>query len=156
MTELLTKLFDLLFGWIPRFTIIDPNEAGIKLSCGKYVGDRGPGLHWYWPIISDVRSVNVTTQEINLANQLIDGVGASGVIWYVIFNVHDALLNVQDYDAALPDAAMGILAAHIGEPLSELRKSVKDELNETAEMWGIKVIDVTITDRSPCIGVKVM
>ena len=150
------KLFDLLFGWIPRFTIIDPNEAGIKLSCGKYVGDKEPGLHWYWPVISDVRSVNVTTQEINLDNQLIDGVGVSGVIWYVIFNVHDALLNVQDYDKALPDAAMGILSAHINEPLSELRECVMHELNEKAEEWGIKVTDVTITDRSPCIGVKVM
>lgn len=156
MTELFTKLFDRLFAWIPRFTIINPNEAGIKLSRGKYISDCGPGMHWYWPVISDVQLVNVTTQEINLANQLIDGVGASGVIWYIIFNVHDALMNVQDYDVALPDAAMGILAAHITKPLSELRKSVKDELNEVAEKWGIKVTDVTITDRSRCIGVKVM
>jgi len=156
MFELITKLFGRFFGWVPRFIIINPNESGIKLSCGKYVGDRESGLHWYWPIVSDIQAINVTTQEINLANQLLDGVGVSGVIWYTIFNVHDALLNVQDYDVALPDAAMGILATHITEPLPELRKSVKNELNEIAEVWGIKVIDVTITDRSPCIGVKVM
>ena len=156
MTELLTKMFDLLFGWVPRFTIIDPNEAGIKLSRGKYIGDRGPGLHWYWPLISDIRTANVRTQEINLANQLLDGTGASGVIWYTIFNVHDAYMNVQDYDIALPDAAMGILAAHIDEPIPELRESVMNELNEIAEEWGIKVTDVTITDRSPCIGIKIM
>ncbi len=156
MTDFFSKLFEVLFGWIPRFSIIQPDEAGIKLSCGKYICDLEPGLYWYWPLISSIKTTPVKTQEINLDNQLIDGIGISGVIWYIIFNVHDALLNVHDYDEAVPNAAMGIVALHVNEPLLELCELVKNELNELSEEWGIKVTRVTITDRSPCIGVKVM
>ena len=159
MTEFITKLFDILFCWCPRFTIVQPDEKGVRVTCGGWVENLDPGLHWYWPMLTTMDTVNVSPQFIDLPNQYVttddgDTVAISGVVGYHIIDPKEALYNVQDYDVSLPNLAMGIIASKVGS--DSLTDDVLAELNNRAEPWGIEIDSVIITDYAECWCVRLI
>ncbi|MBS1790850.1 MAG: slipin family protein [Acidobacteria bacterium] len=135
-------------------------ERAVVLRLGKYVGLRGPGLFWVMPFLDTV-SVYVDQRIITTnfaAEQTLTAdtvpVNVDAVLFWMVYDVEKAALEVQDYAQAVSWAAQTALRDIIGKTtLTELlkgRERIEDELqrliDERTTPWGVTVQSVEMRD----------
>lgn len=155
--SLFTSIADFLLN-VPPYAVIEPNEGGVFLRGGKYKKTLACGWYWKYPIYDTVRTLDITTQVINLPNQSIttkDGhcAAASGAIEYSISDVRKALLCIQDFDISLQNLAMGTIAHYLNRKIyadctdiGGLESEVLKALRRKVEDWGLYITKFWITD----------
>jgi uncharacterized membrane protein YqiK len=140
--------------------IADQWEKAIVLRMGKYIGLRGPGLFFTIPIVDKVdnyidQRVRVTEfkAEQTLTKDTVP-VNVDAVVYWTVWDVEKAALEVQDYGMAIAYIAQTGLRDVIGKhELAELlqeRDKVTDLLqrilDEHTNPWGITCQNVGIKD----------
>src|SRR5262245_9578808 len=135
-------------------------ERAVVLRLGRYVGLRGPGLFWILPLLVRV-SVYVDQRIITTnfaAEQTLTAdtvpVNVDAVLFWMVYDVEKAALEVQDYSQAVSWASQTALRDIIGRTaLTELlrgREKIEDELqkliDERTTPWGVTVQSVEMRD----------
>jgi regulator of protease activity HflC (stomatin/prohibitin superfamily) len=135
-------------------------ERGVVLRLGKYVGLRGPGLFWIIPGIDQVSTWidqrTITTSfaaEQTLTADTVP-VNVDAVLFWMVYDVEKAALEVQDYKLAVSWAAQTALRDIIGRtPLTVLlrgREQIEAQLqkliDERSNPWGVTVQSVEMRD----------
>jgi regulator of protease activity HflC (stomatin/prohibitin superfamily) len=135
-------------------------ERGVILRLGNYVGLRGPGLFWVIPGIDQVASWidqrTITTSfaaEQTLTADTVP-VNVDAVLFWMVYDVEKAALEVQDYKLAVSWAAQTALRDIIGRtPLTVLlrgREQIEAQLqkliDERSNPWGVTVQSVEMRD----------
>jgi regulator of protease activity HflC (stomatin/prohibitin superfamily) len=135
-------------------------EKAVVLRLGKYVGLRGPGLFWIVPLIDSVSTYVdqrvITTSfaaEQTLTSDTVP-VNVDAVLFWMVYDVEKAALEVQDYPQAVSWAAQTALRDIIGRTsLTELlrgRERIEDELQKLIDSrsnpWGVTVQSVEMRD----------
>ena len=154
----LLQILEKVFCAVPRWTFVEPDEAGIRVTFGKRVKDLVPGWYWYCPLFQNVRNVNVVSQVIDLPEQILtskDGktVYISGGIVYSIRHPRKAILNVQDYDEAIQVIGMRYITQYVMEHdfeeckrIAEVCKGILEDVRRHGFKWGMEVEDAFLTD----------
>jgi len=140
--------------------IADQWEKGVVLRMGKYSGLRGPGPFMIIPIIDKV--VNYIDQRVRVtefkAEQTLTKdtvpVNVDAVVYWTVWDVEKAALEVQDYERAIAYVAQTGLRDTIGKnELSELlqeRDKIAEDLQKVLDSntnsWGISCQTVGIKD----------
>ena len=160
---MLDRLIDLIVDFVSLFQIyvfIDQYEEGVILRCGKYHRTVGPGLRWILPLnFEAVLTDNVVPTTAELGVQSLHTkddhhINIQGVLLWKISDIRKVLIDVEDADDALTDAATGYLAEMVADhPWDEIRtskfvKKLKSKIQEQARIWGIQVMKVYISDCS--------
>lgn len=152
------QVIEYLTCWIPRLFFVNPDESGVRITLGKYVGDTPPGWYIYLPLIHTFIKVNVATQGVRFAVQSVttkDDIDLviRGAALYRISNARKAIFETNDFDQSLAAIAGGVLeeyvARHTYEELRDrqaLREAVKKGLMKEANGWGIRLLRVYIPD----------
>ena len=105
------QFFETIALFVPRRVIIRATEGAIKWKYGKNVIKLGPGIHWYWPIVTDFEKIAVARQTLNLPTQTLftsdqQQVVVSAVITY---RINDIILAIGeknwDLDETLKDTS---------------------------------------------------
>jgi regulator of protease activity HflC (stomatin/prohibitin superfamily)/DNA-binding transcriptional regulator YhcF (GntR family) len=151
-------LLGLLLAQSPR--VAKQWERGVVLRLGKYVGLRGPGLFWVVPLVDSVSTYVdqrvITTSfaaEQTLTSDTVP-VNVDAVLFWMVYDVEKAALEVQDYPQAVSWAAQTALRDIIGRTsLTELlrgRERIEDELQQLIDSrsnpWGVTVQSVEMRD----------
>ncbi|MCA1630441.1 MAG: slipin family protein [Acidobacteria bacterium] len=151
-------LLGLLLALSPR--VAKQWEKGVVLRLGKYIGLRGPGLFWVVPLIDSVPTYIdqrvITTSfaaEQTLTSDTVP-VNVDAVLFWMVYDVEKAALEVQDYPQAVSWAAQTALRDIIGRTsLTELlrgRERIEDELQQLIDSrsnpWGVTVQSVEMRD----------
>jgi regulator of protease activity HflC (stomatin/prohibitin superfamily) len=160
MFDFLNKLFDYIMQLIPWFSLVSPDEGGVRIwfipFCGTYSQKLKPGWYLLWPLIHETRIINVVTQPISLPEQSLDTVDGvtitiSGAVQYKIKDALKALLNVQDYDKSLQIIAMKAIKSYVfNKTYKELRDDVMLEamvlslLKRETRNWGMDIQKVFV------------
>lgn len=135
-------------------------EKAVILRMGKYKGLKGPGLFFIIPIIDKVH--NFVDQRIRVtdfkAEQTLTKdtvpVNVDAIVYWTVWDVEKAALEVQDYDKAIPYIAQTGLRDIIGKhELSDLLQE-RDKIAADLQMvldnhtnpWGITCQNVGIKD----------
>jgi hypothetical protein len=89
--------------WFPRWTTLDMTQGAVKTTGsffkeGVVVKACGPGLHWWWPAVSNWETYPTSFQTDNLPSQTVEtkdgaGVTVSGMISYRVKDVGALLTN---------------------------------------------------------------
>ncbi len=135
-------------------------ERAVVLRLGRYMGLRGPGLFWVMPLIDSVSSyidqrvitTNFAAEQTLTADTV--PVNVDAVLFWMVYDVEKAALEVQDYSQAVSWAAQTALRDIIGRtPLTDLlrgRERIEDELqrliDERTTPWGVTVQSVEMRD----------
>lgn len=135
-------------------------ERAVVLRLGRYVGLRGPGLFWVIPFIDKISSyidqriitTNFAAEETLTADTV--PVNVDAVLFWMVYDVEKAALEVQDYAQAVSWASQTALRDIIGRTaLTELlrgRERIEDELqryiDERTTPWGVTVQSVEMRD----------
>lgn len=159
------RLFDLLsqfFGLFQFWVVIDEYERGVLLTLGKRRKWRTavlqPGFHFVIPFnIDSVYVDNIVPSLMNLGQQSLttaDGkaVVITAVIMWSILDIEKILIEVEDADSALEEAASGIIGESVEQtPWDDLHgtdfaETVTDEITEQVKLWGIRIHSVRLKD----------
>ena len=135
-------------------------QRAVVLRLGKFVGLKGPGLFFIIPLVETVSNV-VDTRTISStfrAEQTITAdtvpVDVDAVLFWRVFDVEKAVLEVQQYDQSVGWAAQTALRDVIGrstlaDVLSGREKIdavLKQIIDSRTEPWGVRVESVEIRD----------
>ncbi len=152
-------LFVALF-FLSGIKVLKEWERAPVLRLGRYVGMKGPGIIYVFPLIDripKVISTRIKTMTFKSEQTLtLDNVPVTvdAVMYFKPIDVELCVLNVEDYNKATYWAAQTTLREVIGRVhLQELlshREKIGEELrkiiDEKTEAWGVKVLSVEIKD----------
>jgi regulator of protease activity HflC (stomatin/prohibitin superfamily) len=140
--------------------IADQWEKAVVLRMGKFTGLKGPGFFFIIPIIDTItkyidQRVRVTDikAEKTLTKDTVP-VNVDAVVYWTVWDVEKAALEVQDYEKAVLNISQTGLRDTIGRhELSDLlsdRQKISTELqailDEHTNPWGITCQNVGIRD----------
>ena len=139
--------------------IIAEYERGVVFRLGKYVGIRGPGLIWVWPIIEMMRKMDLRTITLDVPSQEVitkDNVTirVNAVVYFRVLNPDKAVIQVKNFVTATSQIAQTTLRSVLGEnELDELltnREKINQHLqtiiDKQTDPWGIKASVVEVKD----------
>jgi regulator of protease activity HflC (stomatin/prohibitin superfamily) len=140
--------------------ISDQWEKAVVLRLGRYVGLKGPGLFFLIPFVDRVdqfvdQRIRVTdiSADQTLSKDTVP-VNVDAVIYWTVWDVEKAALEVENYREAIAYIAQTALRDTIGtHELSDLlqnRETIAQDLQENLDKntnpWGITVQTVGIKD----------
>ena len=140
--------------------IADQWEKAVVLRMGKYQGLKGPGLFFIIPVLDQVSSyidqrVRVTEfrAEQTLTKDTVP-VNVDAVVYWTVWDVEKAALEVQEYVKAISFIAQTDLRDIIGKhelaDLLQEREKIAEDLQKTLDSntnpWGITCQTVGIRD----------
>jgi len=140
--------------------IADQWEKAVVLRMGKYRGLSGPGIFFIIPVIDQISSyidqrVRVTDfrAEQTLTKDTVP-VNVDAVVYWTVWDVEKAALEVQEYEKAISYIAQTDLRDIIGKhELADLlqdREKIAEDLQKTLDAntnpWGITCQTVGIRD----------
>lgn len=140
--------------------IADQWEKAVVLRMGKYSGLKGPGLFFIIPVLDQVSSyidqrVRVTEfrAEQTLTKDTVP-VNVDAVVYWTVWDVEKAALEVQEYVKAISFIAQTDLRDIIGKhelaDLLQEREKIAEDLQKTLDAntnpWGITCQTVGIRD----------
>lgn len=140
--------------------IADQWERAVVLRMGKYKGLKGPGPFFIIPIIDSVSAyidqrvrVSAFKAEQTLTKDTVP-VNVDAVVYWTVWDVEKAALEVQEYQKAIEHIAQTGLRDTIGKhELSELlqeRDKIAEDLQQVLDTntspWGITCQTVGIND----------
>ena len=101
MTNFLDRIFETLRKLTPRLELIQPDEAGVRVTLGKYEKVLRPGFYFLWEIFQTIHSLTVTPCWVDLRGQSVfakhgQNMVVSGAIRYRITDARKALLTIND------------------------------------------------------------
>ena len=140
--------------WQAFFFRVNPDELGVVMRFGKYVGQYGPGLHIRWPYpIDEVRLPKVTRQNIieigrasggrlsgGARDQRAEGLMLTGdenivdidfVVYWRIKDAEKYLFNIQNPDTTVKEVAESAMRDVVGQ--SNIQPILTQERQKTEE-----------------------
>lgn len=140
--------------------IADQWEKAVLLRMGKYTGLKGPGLFLIIPIID--RVINYIDQRVRVIDFKADQtltkdtvpVNVVAVLYWTVWDVEKAALEVQDYTTAIEYIAQTGLRDIIGkheladllQDRDKIAADLQKVLDENTNPWGITCQTVGIKD----------
>jgi len=140
--------------------IADQWEKAVVLRMGKYIGLKGPGMFLIIPILDKIHSyidqrmrVTIFTAEQTLTKDTVP-VNVDAIIYWTVWDVEKAALEVQEYEKAVYYVAQTGLRDIIGKhELSDLlqdrdkiAEDLQNILDKNTNPWGITCQTVGIKD----------
>jgi len=154
----LGKVFDAILTLFPHREIIRITHKGVIFK-GKRILVKGPGVHWYCPLWSEIVTYPVVRQSNNLPSQNLTTkdlipVTVSGVVFYKIHNIEQALARQWDLEDNIKDIALGVIAdcitgnefEYINKSRNTLNGLITEELQKELRIYGVTIIKAKLTD----------
>jgi len=153
----ISELFSCVLRIIPRIFLVNPDEAGVRVTLGTRITEMSPGWYIWWPLIQYCEAIKTKTQVKDLRAQSVwtadrQEMTVSGAIRYKVSNAKKAILEVWDYDANVQALALGIIQRYVGHcnlddlDRGDLEKEIIKGLREESQGWGLRIEFVYITD----------
>ncbi|HEY2444227.1 MAG TPA: slipin family protein [Rhizomicrobium sp.] len=156
MPWLLIVLAFVLFVLLTGFRIAQQYERGIVFRFGRYTGTRGPGLFWIIPfgidtvIKVDMRVLTDSVEQQETMTKDNVPIQVNAVIWYRVVKPDRAIIEVQNFRAAVVQVALTTLRNGLGQytlddvlkERGKLSEALKDRVDEVTEPWGVEIQSV--------------
>ncbi len=135
-------------------------EKVVVLRLGKFLGLRGPGIFWLWPVIDSVGAwidqrvmVSPFSAEKTLTRDTVP-VNVDAVLFWVVWDAEKAALEVENYRIAITWAAQTALREIIGQMSladiligrDKMDADLQKIIDERTTPWGVTVQSVEIRD----------
>ena len=146
--------------FIPRLLIVRATERGIKWVHGKHVKAMQPGLHFYWPIVTEYTIRVVARQTLNMPAQTLitkdkKQVVVTGMVVYSINDIVKAIGEQSwDVDNTVGDLAqaaiVGIITNTNFDELSKLDDKMVNKMTDATrkklKKFGVWIEKCFLTD----------
>ncbi len=142
--------------------VVRDYERLVVFRLGRYVGERGPGLVWLWPIIDQAVRANLREEYLEIPSQTCitqdnAPIDIDFLIYWKVVDPGLSVLKVRDFAGATQGIATTTLRAVIGDIAlddvlarrEQINQILRTKLDEVTERWGVKVTSVEIREIVP-------
>jgi len=142
--------------------VIRDYERLVVFRLGRYVGERGPGVVWLWPIIDQVVKANLREEFLEIPSQTCitqdnAPIDIDFLIYWKVIEPGLSVIKVKDFAGATQGIATTTLRAVIGDIAlddvlarrEQINQILRAKLDEVTERWGVKVTSVEIREIVP-------
>ena len=153
---LLVLLLVLIFSTL---RVLNEYERGVMFTLGRFTGIKGPGVVFVFPVVQQMRKVDLRVIVLNVPKQDVitrDNVSVkvNAVVYFRIIDPQKAVIQVANFLFATSQLAQTTLRAVLGKHEMDDLLAQRDKLNadlqrildQATEVWGIKVSNVEIKD----------
>jgi len=139
--------------------VLNEYERGVMFSLGRFTGIKGPGIIIVWPVVQQMRKVDLRVIVLNVPKQDVitrDNVSVkvNAVVYFRIIDAGKSIIQVANAFDATSQVAQTTLRSVVGQHEMDDLLSQRDKLNtdlqrildQATEVWGIKVSNVEIKD----------
>ena len=144
---------------IASIKVIYQYERGVVFTLGKYSGLRNPGINLIFPIIQELRKVDMRIKTVDIPKQEVmtkDNVPVmiNAVVYFKVEKPEDVVLKIEDYQYAVSQYTLAALRDVVGNydldfVLSERQKvaeSIKKIVDAETSEWGIDITSIKIQE----------
>ena len=137
--------------------VLKEYQRGVVFRLGKVIGLKGPGLIIVWPMIDQIRRVDLRVVAMDVPPQDVitqDNVSVrvNAVVYFRVVDPKRAILEVENYIYATSQLAQTTLRSVLGEASLDQLLSQRDDINaklqeildRMTDPWGIKVSTVEV------------
>ena len=142
---------------VSALKVLREYQRGVVFRLGKVIGLKGPGLIIVWPLIDNIRRVDLRVVAMDVPPQDVitqDNVSVrvNAVVYFRVIDPKKAILEVENYIYATSQLAQTTLRSVLGEASLDQLLSQRDEINaklqdildRMTDPWGIKVSTVEV------------
>jgi regulator of protease activity HflC (stomatin/prohibitin superfamily) len=142
---------------VSALKVLKEYQRGVIFMLGKVIGIKGPGLIIVWPMIDNIRRVDLRVVAMDVPPQdviTMDNVSVrvNAVVYFRVIDPKKAILEVENYVYATSQLAQTTLRSVLGEASLDELLSKRDEINgklqdildRMTDPWGIKVSTVEV------------
>jgi len=142
--------------------VIRDYERLVVFRLGRYVGERGPGVVWLWPIIDQAVKANLREEFLEIPSQTCitqdnAPIDIDFLIYWKVIEPGLSVIKVKDFAGATQGIATTTLRAVIGDIAlddvlarrEQINQILRAKLDEVTERWGVKVTSVEIREIVP-------
>ena len=139
--------------------VLNEYERSVIFQLGRFVGIKGPGLIFLWPIVQRMRKVDLRVIVLSVPKQDVitrDNVSVkvNAVVYFRVVDPGKAIIQVVNAFDATSQVAQTTLRSVVGQHEMDDLLAQRDKLNvdlqrildQNTEAWGIKVSTVEIKD----------
>jgi len=139
--------------------VLNEYERGVMFTLGRFSGIKGPGVVIVFPMIQQMRKVDLRVIVLNVPKQDVitrDNVSVkvNAVVYFRIIDAGKAIIQVANAFDATSQVAQTTLRSVVGQHEMDDLLAQRDKLNadlqrildQATETWGIKVSTVEIKD----------
>lgn len=168
-TNALSWLNDLaqwLGRWVPRAVLVPPSHRGVRFGWRGDAVVKGPGLVIYWPILSELIQLPITTISIHSSGQIlpVENTGQEFVprinvisiaIQYRIFDVVKTAIKILNPHALVDNRVQAAVARNWNKATRTLdMDQVTVEMSEALEPYGIVLERIDRVSQGDGVAVK--
>lgn len=169
MIDFISNFLDVIRRLVPHLLLVRATEAGVLFKRGKTIKPIGPGLHWYWPLVTEYYTTAVVRQTQNLPIQSVVtrdrvAVAISGIIVYRIKDAVAALARTFDFNDTLKDIAMTAIVPYVCSRdydviITEIQNGTAQEtltklVRRALRKYGVAVTAVGLTDFTEALALN--
>jgi len=168
----LNQLIQAIFQFFPRIVVVRSTHGGVKWVRGKYVKLLTPGLHIYWPLVTDVEVIVTARQTLAIPDQVMatkDGKKAV-VKTLVVYKIPDPVRAIGkmnwDVDTTINDltqsAVAKVIANHTYEEImagirdESLTKTLTHATRRELRQFGVHISRCKLVDFADCKVYKLL
>jgi regulator of protease activity HflC (stomatin/prohibitin superfamily) len=142
---------------VSALKVLKEYQRGVIFRLGKVIGLKGPGLIIVWPMIDNIRRVDLRVVAMDVPPQdviTLDNVSVrvNAVVYFRVIDPKKSILEVENYVYATSQLAQTTLRSVLGEASLDELLSKRDEINaklqdildRMTDPWGIKVSTVEV------------
>jgi regulator of protease activity HflC (stomatin/prohibitin superfamily) len=156
LTAIVIILIVLVFSSIK---VLNEYERGVMFTLGRFSGIKGPGVIVVFPVVQQMRKVDLRTVVLAVPKQDVitrDNVSVkvNAVVYFRVVDAGKAIIQVANAFDATSQVAQTTLRSVVGQHEMDDLLAQRDKLNvdlqrildQSTEAWGIKVSTVEIKD----------
>jgi len=142
--------------------VVRDYERLVVFRLGRYVGERGPGLVWLWPVIDQAVRTNLREDFLEIPSQTCitkdnAPIDIDFLIYWKVVDPGLSVLKVRDFAGASQGIATTTLRAVIGDIAlddvlarrEQINSILRTKLDDVTERWGVKITSVEIREIVP-------
>jgi regulator of protease activity HflC (stomatin/prohibitin superfamily) len=139
--------------------VLNEYERAVVYTLGRYTGTKGPGILFIWPVLQQMRKVDLRVIVLSVPKQDVitrDNVSVkvNAVVYFRVVDPGKAINQVANPFEATSQVAQTTLRSILGQHEMDDLLAQRDKLNadiqrlldQSTESWGIKVANVEIKD----------
>src|SRR5580765_5296774 len=137
--------------------VLNEYERGVMFTLGRFTGIKGPGIVFVFPMVQQMRKVDLRVIVLNVPKQDVitrDNVSVkvNAVVYFRIIDAGKSIIQVANAYDATSQVAQTTLRSVVGQHEMDDLLAQRDKLNadlqrildQSTEAWGIKVQNVEI------------
>ncbi len=142
--------------------VVRDYERLVVFRLGRYVGEKGPGLVWLWPVLDQSVRANLREDFLEIPSQTCitqdnAPIDIDFLIYWKVIDPGLSVLKVSDFAGASQGIATTTLRAVIGDIAlddvlarrEQINQVLRTKLDEVTERWGVKITSVEIREIVP-------